>query len=116
MKKNIYVRNSRIVIILLLSVFSIISSCKKTTDVPGVNEVFIKGMAFTPSTITITAGTTITWTNKDGIDHTVTSNTGIFDSGTINTNGVYSHLFSTVGSYPYHCTIHPSMTATVVVN
>lgn len=78
---------------------------------PGVNEVFIQGMAFNPSTITVTAGATVTWTNKDGFAHTVTSNTGIFDSGSLSTNGTFSHLFSTAGTFPYKCTIHPTMTA-----
>jgi plastocyanin len=104
---------------ILFSILSITSSCTKTTDnqgTPGTNEVWIQGMAFDPTTITVTSGTTITWTNKDGVAHTVTSNTGLFDSGTINANGTYSHMFATAGTYPYHCTIHPSMTATVIVN
>lgn len=82
---------------------------------PGTNEVWIQGMAFTPSTITVTAGTTITWTNNDGVAHTVTSNTGLFESGSISNNGTYSHLFTTVGTFPYHCAIHTSMKASVVV-
>jgi plastocyanin len=51
----------------LLTIFSITNSCKKVTDTPGANEVFIQGMAFNPSTIKVCTGTTITWTNKDGI-------------------------------------------------
>lgn len=80
------------------------------------NEVFIQGMAFNPATITVAANTTITWTNKDAVAHTVTSDTGLFDSGTILTNGTYSYTFSTAGTYPYHCTSHSSMTATVKVS
>jgi plastocyanin len=83
---------------------------------PGTNEVWIQGMQFKPSTITVTAGTTITWTNKDAVIHTVTSDPGVFDSGSINNNGTFSYTFSTAGTYPYHCTPHPSMTATVTVN
>jgi plastocyanin len=88
------------------------------TDVagPGANEVFIQGMAFNPVTITVSAGTTITWTNKDGVSHTVTSDTALFDSGTIASNGTYSHTFSTAGTFAYHCSIHTDMMATVVVN
>jgi plastocyanin len=103
-------------IVFLFAILSISNSCKKESEVPGTNEVFIQGMAFNPGTITVTANTTITWTNKDGISHTVTSNTGIFDSGTINANETYSHMFATAGTYPYHCTVHPTMTATVIVN
>ena len=119
--KTLKVSKSRILtgIAVMLTIFSISDSCKKSTDgqgTPGINEVFIQGMAFDPGTITVAANTTITWTNKDGVSHTVTSNTGLFDSGTINPNKTFSHLFVTAGSYPYHCTIHPSMTATVNVN
>lgn len=83
---------------------------------PGLNEVFIQGMAFNPSTITVAAGTTITWTNKDGFAHTVTSDTNLFNSGNIGSNGTFSFTFATAGTYPYHCSIHTSMTAKVVVN
>jgi plastocyanin len=116
-------------LLIFYAIFSTLNSCSKsslydttaagTTGVtggPGANEVWIKGSAFDPATITVAAGTTITWTNKDGVAHTVTSNSGLFDSNSISPNGTYSHLFSTAGSFPYHCTIHPTMTATVVVN
>ena len=83
---------------------------------PGTNEVWILGTAYSPSTITVTAGTTITWTNKDVVAHTATSDTGLFDSGSISNNGTYSHMFSTAGTFPYKCTFHTSMTATVIVN
>jgi plastocyanin len=116
--KNLFGSKSRIALfaLLMFSIISITNSCKKASDVPGTNEVFIQGMAFSPSSITVTSGTTITWTNKDGVAHTVTSNTGVFDSGTINASRTYSHMFSTAGSFPYHCIVHPSMTATVIVN
>jgi plastocyanin len=119
-------------IALLFMVISISYGCTKTMDNmtgmngntggtggnngPGTNEVWIQGMAFNPSTITVAANTTITWTNKDAVAHTVTSTTAAFGSGSIATNGVYSFTFTTAGTYPYYCTIHPSMTATVKVN
>ena len=103
-------------IVFILFILTIGSSCNKTSDVPGPNEVLIKGVAFNPSTITVASGTTITWTNKDEFEHTVTSNTGIFDSGPISPNGTFSHTFNTVGSFSYHCSIHSTMTASVTVN
>jgi plastocyanin len=116
MKKNSSTRKTLMLTFLtLLIIFSFTTSCKKTSDGPGPNEVFIQGMAFNPLTITVAAGTTITWTNKDGVAHTVTSNTSIFDSGSIVSGGTWSHQFSTAGTFPYKCTVHPSMTATVVV-
>jgi plastocyanin len=70
-------------------------------------------MTFNPSTISVTAGTTITWTNKDAIGHTVTSDAGLFDSGVVAASGTYQYTFSTAGTYAYHCKIHPGMTASV---
>lgn len=86
---------------------------------PGANEVWIQGMAFVPSSITVSAGTTITWINKDNITHTVTSDTGVtpsFNSGNIGSGGSYPHNFTTAGTYTYHCSIHPSMMGRVIVN
>jgi plastocyanin len=73
-------------------------------------------MAFNPKLISVTAGTTITWTNKDAIAHTVTSSTALFNSGSIGANATFSFKFATAGSFSYYCAIHPSMTASVTVN
>jgi plastocyanin len=101
---------------ILFAIFTASNSCSKSSDSPGINEVFIQNMAFDPVTISVPANTTITWTNKDGVAHTVTSNTGLFDSGSMGANETYSHLFTTAGSYPYRCTFHSGMTGTVTVN
>lgn len=120
--KKYFGTNSRLLIslVFIVGILSISDSCKKSTDTtqitPGTNEVLIQNMAFSPGTITVSANTTITWTNKDAVNHTVTSTTGLFDSGTMSTNGTYSHLFTTTGTFPYICTVHPSMTAKVIVN
>ncbi len=118
-------------IALLFVVLSILNSCTKTTDNmtpmgsgtgakgtggPGTNEVWIQGMVYNPASITVASGTTIKWTNKDGVAHTVTSKTGLFDSGTISNNGTYSFTFSTAGTFQYYCTIHPTMIGSVVAN
>jgi plastocyanin len=112
----------------LIAILSIMNSCSKTTAYdtpspgpgakggPGTDEVWIQGMAFSPATITVTAGTTIKWTNLDGVAHTVTSTTGLFDSGSIAINGTYSLKFATAGTFPYYCAVHPGMKASVVVN
>jgi len=84
---------------------------------PGTNEVWIQGMAFDPSTITVVAGTTITWTNKDPVAHDVTSNSaGLFTSPSLGQNGTFANTFNTPGTYQYKCTIHPGMAGTVIVN
>jgi plastocyanin len=113
--------NSSPIIILLAVMFiavSVFTACSKSdnsTTSPGPNAVTIQSFAFTPATITVSVNTTITWTNKDAVAHTVTSTTGLFDSGLISSNGTYTHTFNTAGTFPYSCTIHPNMTATVVV-
>ena len=72
-------------------------------------------MAFNPSSISVAAGTTIKWTNKDAVAHTVTGNNGVFNSTNLNTNSTFSFTFTSPGNYQYHCALHPSMTATIVV-
>lgn len=108
-------KKSGLLVLTFVSILFFISSCTSTNE-PAANEVFIQSMAFSPATITITAGTTVKWTNKDGVAHTVTSDTGLFDSGNVGANKTYSHAFTTAGTYNYHCTYHSSMTAKIVVN
>ncbi len=86
----------------------------KFTSTPTAN-VSISGFSFQPQTINVTAGTTVTWTNLDSVTHTVTSDTGLFDSGSLSTGQTFSRTFNTAGSYDYHCSIHPSMTGSVIV-
>jgi plastocyanin len=84
---------------------------------PGTNEVWIQGSAYDPSTITVTQGTAITWTNKDGVTHTVTSDTpGLFGSSNLGNGGTYSHSFASPGTFHYHCNFHAGMHGTVIVN
>jgi YVTN family beta-propeller protein len=75
----------------------------------------ITGFAFT-DTLKIKAGQTVTWTNKDPVPHTVTSDTGLWDSGDIAAGASYSTKFTLPGAYAYHCNNHPAMTGTVVVS
>jgi plastocyanin len=87
----------------------------------GSNSVSISGMAFNPASLTVAVGATVTWTNNDAVAHTVTSDTGLFDSGSITATGGYSgggtynYTFTTAGTYNYHCKIHPMMTAKIIV-
>jgi amicyanin len=78
-------------------------------------EVEIEDFAYVPGTITIKVGTTVTWTNKDNVGHTATSDTGVFDSGMLGKDSSYSYTFTTAGTYGYFCTPHPYMVATIVV-
>jgi plastocyanin len=75
----------------------------------------IQNVAFSPNTITIASGSTVTWTNRDGAAHTVTADDGSWGSSTLRQGGTYSHVFTSLGSYTYHCAIHPFMKGTLVV-
>jgi len=78
--------------------------------------VSIKDFAFNPSNTTVSPGTTVTWVNNDQTAHTVTTNDGAFDSGTLQPGQSFSFAFDKAGTYAYHCNIHPTMTATVTVS
>lgn len=71
----------------------------------------------TPVDLTIDVGDTVIWTNTDGVQHTVTSDNGSTESfnGTLNPGATFSVTFTMVGSNPYHCIPHPSMTGTITV-
>ena len=75
----------------------------------------ISGMAFSESTITISIGDIITWTNQDSAPHSATADNGEFDSGALNNGESFTFIFNTVGTYTYHCSIHNGMTATIIV-
>ena|SRR5690242_984740 len=79
------------------------------------SDVSIKNFAFTSNNISVTKGTTVKWTNNDGVTHTVTADDGSFDSGSLTNGASFSHTFSTAGTYTYHCSIHTTMTGTVTV-
>lgn len=75
----------------------------------------IQNFSFNPGIVTIPAGSTVTWINKDGVVHTVTSDSQIFNSGTLSPRQQYSHIFTTTGTFDYHCSIHTFMTGKIIV-
>jgi plastocyanin len=78
-------------------------------------EVEIDQFAFVPQRITVKAGTTVTWINKDDAPHTIASSNKLFKSKALDTGGKFSFTFTTPGTYAYFCSVHPHMTGTVVV-
>lgn len=83
---------------------------------PPTTEVDIRDLAFDPDPIIVPAGTVVRWRNRDNVSHTVTSSpAGMFDSGTLGTDERFEVRFDIPGTYSYLCTIHPSMTGTVIV-
>lgn len=79
-------------------------------------SVAIANMAFSPATLTVKAGTAITFTNSDGATHTATSDATGFNTGDIGYGASKSITITTAGTYTYHCNYHPSMTGTITVN
>jgi plastocyanin len=78
-------------------------------------DVKIDNFSFSPGTITIPTGTTVKWTNRDDIPHTVVNDDQKFQSKALDTDESYSYTFTKPGTYPYFCSIHPKMTGKVVV-
>lgn len=92
------------------------------TQVPGAPTVNIQNFAFIPASITVPSGTTVTWTNQDTTDHPIVNDAqgsvaqgAIFSSSSLPKGASYSFKFDNPGTYPYHCTSHPSMKGTVTV-
>jgi amicyanin len=75
----------------------------------------IDNFTFNPPSLAVTAGTTVTWKNEDDIPHTVASAAKAFKSKALDTDDSYSFTFTTPGVYEYFCSIHPHMTAKIVV-
>jgi plastocyanin len=75
--------------------------------------VTIQSFTFSPASITVGVGGTVTWTNQDGVAHTATGTS--FNTGNLNRGQSGSATFNQAGTFPYHCSIHPNMTGTVSV-
>ena len=78
-------------------------------------EVKIDNFSFGPASVTVAVGTTVTWTNRDDIPHTVVSDDKVFKSKVLDTDEKFSYTFSKAGTFPYFCSVHPKMTGKVVV-
>jgi plastocyanin len=81
----------------------------------GAQAIQIQNYAFAPASLTVPVGTTVTWTNLDSAPHTATSPSGAWDSGNLDQGESFSHTFAEAGSFDYHCSYHPNMTGTIVV-
>jgi plastocyanin len=86
-----------------------------TATTAGGVGVVMKNLAFDPATVTIKAGESVIWTNLDSMNHTVVADNGEFKSSDLANGATFSFKFDKAGTYAYHCSIHPSMKATVVV-
>lgn len=87
----------------------------KTPGAASSTRVAVQGMQFGSGPVTVAPGTTVEWVMRDRMPHTVTSDSGAFDSGTLNAGSTFSHTFDEPGTYTYFCKLHPNMRGTVVV-
>ncbi len=77
--------------------------------------VTIDNFSFKPQIVTVKAGATVTWTNKDDVPHTVVSTSKKFRSAVLDTDDRFTHTFNDPGTYEYFCSVHPHMTGKVIV-
>jgi plastocyanin len=83
---------------------------------PASPQITIDNFSFAPTTMTVPAGTEVTWVNHDDIPHTVVSeDKATFKSRALDTDEKFSFTFAKPGTYTYFCSIHPKMTAKVIV-
>ena len=86
-----------------------------TPSAPAAQEVKIKNSSFQPGTLTIKAGSRITFSNEDSTAHTVTATDKSFDSGNLKAGENFQKTFDTVGTFDYLCTLHPNMKGKIIV-
>jgi plastocyanin len=79
------------------------------------DRIVVKNFMFQPMSLTVKAGSTVTWTNMDEEPHTVVSSGGVFRSGALDTKDSFSFKFDKAGTYGFVCSIHPQMVGTIIV-
>ncbi|MEO6814397.1 MAG: plastocyanin/azurin family copper-binding protein [Ginsengibacter sp.] len=113
------------VLMIALITTSVLFFCSKSSGLYGTgvgngggntpNSISIAYFSFSKTVLSVTTGTKVTWTNNDGAAHTVIADDGTFNSRQISPNSTFSYTFATKGNFPYHCSIHTMMKATVHV-
>jgi amicyanin len=107
-----------IILVAFMLVPALVIACNGHTaaaSTPGPTAIKIDNFSFSPPTITVAAGTTVEWTNKDDIPHNVVSSDQAFKSKVLDTDQKFSYTFTKAGTYEYFCSLHPRMKATVIV-
>ena len=98
-----------------LAISFILALALATPALAATSQVSIANFNFSPQMLTVPAGTTVQWTNKDDEPHTVTARDRSFHSGALDTSGKFAFTFAKPGVYAYFCALHPHMTGQVVV-
>lgn len=100
----------KLTLLMLLS-----AACVQVAAAQQGDIVVAGGFMFAPASLTVKAGSTVTWTNHDEEPHTVASTDGLFRSGALDTNDSFAFKFDKPGTYHYVCSIHPQMVGTIIV-
>lgn len=114
-------KNKRLTLVMIVSLLVLVTliflghTNAHAESPSAAGAVKIDNFSFTPATITVPAGTTVTWTNSDDIPHTVVSDDKTFKSKVLDTDEKFSYTFTKPGTYSYFCSVHPKMTAKIVV-
>lgn len=109
------VRNVLTAALLGVLTVGVLSAALCTARAQSAVAVSIDNFTFNPEHVTVKAGSTVTWTNRDDIPHTVVATGHAFRSKALDTDDSYSFTFTTPGTYEYFCSLHPHMVGTVVV-
>ena len=106
---------SKIIASVILAASGILFAGEPPPITKPISLVQIDNFSFTPQTLTIRTGTTVTWVNKDDVPHTVTSNDKKFKSRALDTDEQFSFTFLAPGTNSYFCSVHPHMTGQIIV-
>jgi plastocyanin len=117
MKTNVFIAGVAAALVLGIVASGQKSLVASVQQKMSATEVTIDNFSFGPAALTVKVGTTVTWTNRDDIPHTVVSTDAqkTFKSKVLDTDEKFTFTFSKAGTYPYFCSIHPKMTATIIV-
>jgi len=119
MRRSVFIAGLVGALVLGMGVFSTgrKGSVTRAQQKTSMMEVKIDNFSFGPVTLKVPVGTTVTWTNRDDIPHTIvsTDDPKAFKSKVLDTDEKFSFAFSKAGTYPYFCSIHPKMTGKVIV-
>jgi plastocyanin len=100
---------------LALGIALVGAACSSNGGQSAPNSVSMVDYSFSPGSMTVASGTTVTWKNGGTQDHTVTADDASFDSGHVAVGSTFTRTFSAAGTFTYHCTIHHQMTGTIIV-
>jgi plastocyanin len=117
-KRSVWIASGALAAIVAVLLFlspSQSTAANAEPSAPASAQVKIDNFSFAPQSLTVPVGTTVTWTNRDDIPHTIVSTDGVFKSKVRDTDETFSYTFTKAGIYNYFCSVHPKMTGKIIV-